>query len=156
MARVREMLEAFNIPIYEYPGYEADDVAGTIARKAAASGIETYIATLDTDLVQLIGPNVNLFMFRPYQRDTVDYNETRAAERYGFSPRYMVDFKALKGDTSDNIEGIKGIGEKTATDLIRQFGPVESIYENIELVRGRGAEEARTRAARPPSATRNW
>jgi len=136
MSRVREMLEAFGIPIYEYPGYEADDVAGTIARKAAASGIQTYIATLDTDLVQLIGPNVNLFMFRPYQRDTVDYNETRAAERYGFSPRYMVDFKALKGDTSDNIEGIKGIGEKTATDLIRQFGPIESIYENIELVRG--------------------
>ncbi|HMO55199.1 MAG TPA: 5'-3' exonuclease H3TH domain-containing protein, partial [Tepidiformaceae bacterium] len=98
--------------------------------------IEAYIATLDTDLVQLIGPNINLFMFRPYQRDVVDYNETRAAERYGFSPIYMIDFKALKGDTSDNIEGIRGIGEKTATDLIRQFGPIESIYENIELTKG--------------------
>ncbi|MCC7366451.1 MAG: DNA polymerase I [Dehalococcoidia bacterium] len=135
MARVRQMLEAFNIPIFEYPGYEADDVAGTIAKLASKQGIETYIATLDTDLVQLIGPNVNLFMFRPYQRDTVDYNEQRAAERYGFSPIYMIDYKALKGDTSDNVEGIKGIGEKTATDLIRQFGSVEQIYENIELVR---------------------
>ena len=78
----------------------------------------------------------NLFMFRPFQRDVVDYNETRAAERYGFSPKYMIDYKALKGDTSDNIAGIKGIGEKTATDLIRQFGTVEQIYENIELTKG--------------------
>ena len=94
------------------------------------------IVTLDTDLVQLIGPNVNLFMFRPYQRDMVMYDEAKAAERWGFSPKYMIDFKALKGDTSDNIEGIKGIGEKTATDLIRQFGDVDQIYENIELVKG--------------------
>ncbi len=135
MARVREMLEAFNIPIIEMPGYEADDVAGTIARIAASEGIETYIATLDTDLVQLIGPSVNLFMFRPYQRTTVDYNEQRAAEHYGFSPKYMIDFKALKGDSSDNVAGIKGIGEKTATDLIRQFGDVESIYEHIDEVK---------------------
>ncbi|MGE3073985.1 MAG: DNA polymerase I [Dehalococcoidia bacterium] len=136
MKRVREMLDAFGIPVFEMPGFEADDVAGTIAKKVASTGVETYIATLDTDLVQLIGPNVNLFMFRPYQRDTVDYNEARAAERYGFSPRHMIDFKALKGDTSDNIEGIKGIGEKTATDLIRQFGGVPQIYENIELTKG--------------------
>ena len=136
MERVRQMLEAFGIPIFEMPGYEADDVAGTIARIASSQGMETYIATLDTDLVQLIGPNVNLFMFRPYQRDTVDYNETRAAERYGFSPRYMIDYKALKGDTSDNVEGIRGIGEKTATDLIRQFGSVDAIYEHIDEVKG--------------------
>ncbi len=136
MARVRQMLEAFNIPIYELRGYEADDVAGTIARIASAAGIETYLATLDTDLVQLIGPHVNLFMFRPFQRDVVDYNEQKAAEKWGFSPKLMIDYKSLKGDTSDNIEGIKGIGEKTATDLIRQFGTVESIYENIELTKG--------------------
>jgi DNA polymerase-1 len=136
MQRVREMLDAFNIPVFEMPGYEADDVAGTISTLTASQGIETYIATLDTDLIQLLRPNVNLFMFRPYQRDTVDYNEARAAERYGFSPIHMIDFKALKGDTSDNIEGIKGIGEKTATDLIRQFGGVPQIYENIELTKG--------------------
>lgn len=136
MQRVREMLDAFSIPIFEMPGYEADDIAGTIAKQVAATGMEVYIATLDTDLVQLIGPNINLFMFRPYQRDVVDYNETRAAERYGFSPKYMIDYKALKGDTSDNVEGIRGIGEKTATDLIRQFGSVPEIYENIELTKG--------------------
>ncbi len=141
MDRVRQMLDAFNIPVYEMPGYEADDVAGTIARMAAEQGIETYIATLDTDLVQLIGPKVNLFMFRPFQKDTVDYNEKRAAERYGFSPIYMIDYKSLKGDTSDNIEGIKGIGEKTATDLIRQFGSVEEIYANLELIKSNSVRE---------------
>ena len=135
MKRVRQMLEAFNIPIYEQPGFEADDVAGTISRMVASEGLETYIATLDTDLVQLIGPHVKLFMFRPYQRDTVEYDEPKAAEKWGFSPLLMIDFKALKGDTSDNVDGIKGIGEKTATDLIRQFGPVEAIYENIALVK---------------------
>ncbi|HET7737866.1 MAG TPA: 5'-3' exonuclease H3TH domain-containing protein, partial [Tepidiformaceae bacterium] len=135
MVRVREMLDAFNIPIFESQGFEADDLVGTLALKAAAQGIETYIVTLDTDMVQLLGPNVKLFMYRPYQRDTVTYDEAKAAERWGFSPPYMVDFKALKGDTSDNIPGIRGVGDKTATDLIRQFGSLESIYENIELVK---------------------
>jgi DNA polymerase I len=134
MARVREMLEAFNIPIYEMPGFEADDVAGSIARAAADEGIETYIVTLDTDLVQLLGPRVHLFMFRPYQRDTVTYDVKKATERWGFEPPYIVDFKALKGDSSDNVPGIKGIGEKTAADLIRQFGPVESIFEHLDEI----------------------
>ncbi len=135
MERVREMLDCFSIPVFEFPGYEADDVAGTISRRAAEQGIETYLVTLDTDLIQLIGPNVNVFMFRPYQRDVVIYDEAKAAERYGFSPKFMIDFKALKGDTSDNVEGIKGVGDKTATDLIRQFGHVDDIYRNIELVK---------------------
>ena len=132
MERVKELLKAFSIPIYELLGYEADDVAGTIASQAASNNIETWIATLDSDLVQLIEPNVNLFMFRPYQRDTVKYDEVKATERYGFPPKYMIDYKALRGDTSDNIAGIKGIGDKTATKLINEFGSVESIYKNID------------------------
>lgn len=136
MERVRQLLEAFRIPIYEVPGYEADDVAGTIARIASERGIETYIATLDTDLVQLVGPRVKLFLFRPYQRDTVVYDEQKVIERWGFSPPYMVDFKALKGDQSDNIEGIRGVGEKTAAELIRRFGTVESVYEHVDEIKG--------------------
>jgi len=132
MERVKELLKAFSIPIYELLGYEADDIAGTIASQAASKNIETWIATLDSDLVQLIEPNVNLFMFRPYQRDTVKYDEVKATERYGFPPKYMIDYKALRGDTSDNIAGIKGIGDKTATKLINEFGSVESIYKNID------------------------
>mgnify|MGYP001469458685 CR=1 FL=1 len=136
MARVRELLDAFRIPVYEVPGYEADDVAGTIARIASEQGIETYIATLDTDLVQLVGPRVKLFLFRPYQRDTVIYDEQKVIERWGFSPKYMVDFKALKGDASDNIEGIRGVGEKTAAELIRRFGTVEEIFAHIDEIKG--------------------
>ncbi len=135
MARVRELLEAFPIPVYESPGYEADDVAGTIARRAANLDIDVYIATLDTDLVQLVQPGVNLFMFRPYQRDTVDYDVAAVAERWGFSPLQMIDFKALKGDSSDNIDGIRGVGDKTAQRLIREFGSVEGIYEHIDEVK---------------------
>ena len=134
MERVRELLEAFSIPIYELAGFEADDIAGTIAAKAAADDIETWIATLDSDLIQLVEPNVNLFMFRPYQRDTVKYDESKATERYGFPPRFMIDYKALRGDTSDNIPGIKGIGEKTATKLIQEFGSVESIYSRKDEI----------------------
>ena len=134
MARVREMLDAFAIPVYEAPGFEADDVAGTIATKTAAEGIDTWIVTLDTDLVQLIRPNLNLFMFRPYQRDTVVYDTKAASERWGFSPPFMTDFKALRGDTSDNIPGIKGVGDKTAANLIRQFGPVEEIFARMDEI----------------------
>ena len=134
MARVREMLDAFAIPVYEAPGFEADDVAGTIATKTAAEGIDTWIVTLDTDLVQLIRPNLNLFMFRPYQRDTVVYDTKAASERWGFSPPYMTDFKALRGDSSDNIPGIKGVGDKTAANLIRQFGPVEEIFARLDEI----------------------
>lgn len=147
MERVRQLLEAFNIPVFEAPGYEADDVAGSIATQAAAQGIETFIVTLDTDLVQLIGPRVSLFMFRPYQRDTVTYDQRSAVDRWGFEPRYMIDFKALKGDASDNVPGIKGIGEKTAADLVRQFGTVESLYEHLDDV-PRAATRAKLAEAR--------
>ena len=134
MARVREMLDAFSIPVYEAPGFEADDVAGTIATRTAAEDIDTWIVTLDTDLVQLIRPNLRLFMFRPYQRDTVEYDEQATSERWGFSPPYMTDFKALRGDSSDNIAGIKGVGDKTAANLIRQFGPVEEIFARLDEI----------------------
>ncbi|HCV00013.1 MAG: DNA polymerase I [Dehalococcoidia bacterium] len=134
MERVREMLNAFAIPVYEAPGFEADDVAGTIATRTAAEGIDTWIVTLDTDLVQLIRPNLNVFMFRPYQRDTVVYDTKAASERWGFSPDFMTDFKALRGDSSDNIPGIKGVGDKTAANLIRQFGPVEEIFARLDEI----------------------
>ena len=134
MARVRELLDAFAIPVHEAPGFEADDVAGTIAARAASDGVDTWIVTLDTDFVQLIRPNLSLFLFRPYQRDTVAYDTAAASERWGFSPPHMTDFKALRGDASDNIAGIKGIGDKTAANLIRQFGPIEELFARLDEV----------------------
>ncbi len=133
--RSLEMMDAFNIPVFSAPGYEADDVLGTLAVQAAAQGIDTHIVTLDSDLVQLIQPNVSIYMLRPYQRDHVIYTEATARERYGFAPAAMADYKALRGDTSDNIPGVPGIGDGTATKLLVQFDDVESIFANIETVK---------------------
>jgi len=135
IGRCLEMMEAFNIPVFSAQGYEADDVIGTLAVQAAAAGIETYIVTLDSDLIQLIRPNVSIYMMRPYQRDHVIYTEETARARYGFPPQRMADFKALRGDTSDNIPGIPGVGEGTATKLLVQFGSIDGIYAHIDEVK---------------------
>jgi len=132
--RCVDLLDAFNIPIYQVPGFEADDVLGTLAREAAEQGIDTFIVSLDSDMVQLVEPKVRVFMFRPYQRDTVIYDEAAARERYGFDPPQMADFKGLKGDASDNIPGVPGIGEKTAVKLIEQFGSLENVYAHLDEV----------------------
>jgi DNA polymerase-1 len=133
-ARVEDLINAFNLPIYRVDGYEADDVLGTLAMQAQEAGIETYLVTLDSDIVQLITDHVKVFMMRPYQRDTIVYDAAKAFERYGFAPAQMADFKGLKGDTSDNIPGVPGIGDKTAVKLIDQFGSIEEVYARIDEV----------------------
>ena len=133
--RCLEMMEAFNIPVYSAQGYEADDVIGALAVQAAAAGIDTHIVTLDSDLVQLIQPDVTIYMMRPYQRDHVIYTEETARERYGFAPKRMADYKALRGDTSDNIPGVPGIGDGTATKLLAQYDGIDDIYAHIEEVK---------------------
>lgn len=133
--RVRQLIEAFNIPVYEGDGFEADDMLGTLATQAAARELETYLVTLDSDIVQLVQPHVSVYMYRPYQRDTVLYGDDDAVvERYGVRPEQIPDLKALKGDTSDNIPGVRGIGEKTAVKLLNQFGHIENLYEFIHQV----------------------
>jgi DNA polymerase I len=132
--RCVDLLDAFNIPIYQVPGFEADDVLGTLAQQAAGQEIDTFIVSLDSDMVQLVEPKVRVFMFRPYQRDTIIYDEAAARERYGFDPPQMADFKGLKGDASDNIPGVPGIGEKTAVRLIEQFGSLENVYAHLDEV----------------------
>ncbi|MCH8066717.1 MAG: DNA polymerase I [Chloroflexi bacterium] len=132
--RVRSMIETFNIPIYMVDGFEADDVLGTLARQADEAGVETYLVTLDSDIVQLVGGEVKVYMIRPYQRDTVIYDVDRVRERYGIEPAQMIDLKGLKGDASDNISGVPGVGEKTALKLVSEFGSIESIYERLDEV----------------------
>jgi 5'-3' exonuclease len=127
IGRVMEMMEAFNIPVYAVQGYEADDVIGTLSVQAVDQGIDTFLVTLDTDFVQLVRPGVSLYMMRPYQRDMVMYDVAKAKERYQFDPPLMRDFKALRGDTSDNIPGIPGVGDGTATKLLVQFGDIDGI-----------------------------
>ncbi|MFQ5879457.1 MAG: DNA polymerase I, partial [Dehalococcoidia bacterium] len=132
--RCREMVEAFGIPIYELEGYEADDLLGALSVQAAEHGIETYLVTLDTDLAQLVQPGVILYLFRPYQRDTVVYDVDGVRQRYGVWPHQMPDLKGLKGDVSDNIPGVPGVGDKTAIKLVQQFSSVEELYQRIDQV----------------------
>lgn len=132
IGRVRDLVEAFNIPIYDSDRYEADDCLGTLGRQAAAQGIETYLVTMDSDICQLVGDNVKVYMYRPYQRDVVIYDTPESVkERYGVLPPQIPDLKGLKGDTSDNIPGVPGIGEKTAIKLLTNFERLENIYEYL-------------------------
>ena len=141
VARCRQIAEAFSIPIYEAEGYEADDVLATLADQAAATGIETWIATLDSDLVQLVREGVGVYMFRPFKRDVVRYDsDERVRERYGIDPIQMIDYKALVGDTSDNIPGVRGIGDKTAVKLLNQWATVEEVYAHLDEVAPKRAQ----------------
>jgi DNA polymerase-1 len=136
VGRIREVLAAFNMPVFEQPGFEADDVVGTLAKQAKAAGVDVCIVTLDTDLLQLVEPGVEVFLYRPYVKGAppVDYTVDAVIERYGLRPDQIADYKGLKGDASDNIPGVPGIGEKTATKLLQQFDSVDAMYARIEEV----------------------
>jgi DNA polymerase-1 len=127
------VFEAFGIPMYQAQGFEADDIIGTIVDKLQTrEDIEIIIASGDMDTLQLVGPRVRVYTMRKGLTDTVLYDEEAVRERYGFGPEHIIDYKALRGDPSDNIPGIRGIGEKTASDLVREFGSVEHIYEVLK------------------------
>ncbi len=132
MARIRQLVEAFNIPILAREGYEADDLMGTIARQSAAQGIETRIITGDRDLLQLLDERITVRLAVPMAgRDDELYDVDRFVEKWGFAPIRLIDYKALVGDSSDNIPGVAGIGDKGATTLIQQFGALDQIYASI-------------------------
>ena len=134
--RCRQVASAFGLPIFEAPGYEADDVLATLADQAAAQGVETWIATLDSDLVQLVRDGVSVYMFRPFQRDVVRYDsDARVRDRYGVDPIQIIDYKAIVGDKSDNIPGIKGLGDKGAVKLLNTWRSLEEIYEHLDEVK---------------------
>jgi DNA polymerase I len=131
--RVREVIRAFNIPIYEQDGFEADDLLGTLSLQAAGHHIHSIIATGDLDTLQLVDEWVRVTFARSPRRGEFEYFDREAViARYGFEPPHLVDFKALVGDTSDNIPGVPGIGSKTATKLIDQYGTLESILAHLD------------------------
>jgi DNA polymerase I len=129
--RCKEFLEKFGVPMYSLPGYEADDVIGALAAQAEAAGLDTVILSGDLDTLQLVTPHVQLMTTRQGFQNTVIYDEAKIFERYGLRPDQMVDYKALKGDPTDNIAGVPGVGEKTAAKLIADHGTVEGVYENL-------------------------
>lgn len=131
---VREVVKAFNIPMIEIEGYEADDVVATIARQACEEGYDSLIVTGDLDALQNVNHCVNVMTTVKGVTDTVVYDIEAVEARYGIPPAAMADFKALKGDPSDNIEGVRGVGDKTAGKLIRQFGSVENVLEHLDEI----------------------
>lgn len=131
---IREVLDAMGIVRMEKSGYEADDLLGTLSRQANERGDTCMIVTGDKDSLQLIGDgtSVLLAVTRRGQTTTTEYTTEVFREQYGFDPIHMIDLKALMGDTSDNIPGVPGIGEKTAMGLIQKFGSVQAVYDNID------------------------
>ena len=131
---VRKIVEAFEIPIFEVEGYEADDILGTLSLQAQERGIETLILTGDTDTLQLVSPLVRvLLQYRIQERKLYDVAEVRT--KYGgLEPSLQVELKAFLGDSSDNVPGVPGVGEKTAIKLLTEFGSLEGVYQNLDKV----------------------
>ena len=135
---IKEVIEAFNIRAVEKAGFEADDIIGTLARRAEAEGCEVVIISGDKDLCQLISPQITML-------DTMkDKVMDRAAveSKYGLGPEHIVDMLALTGDSSDNVPGVPGIGPKTAQELLSQYGSLDGIYEHLDEITKKKAREA--------------
>ena len=136
MPVLKEVLDAMGVLRLEQEGWEADDLLGTLARRCEAAGQESVIVTGDKDSFQLITERTRVLHVktRMGQTETVDYTPARFREEYGFEPVRMIDLKALMGDSSDNIPGVPGVGEKTATDLIRRYGSVDAVYSDVDAL----------------------
>ena len=135
--KVKEVLKAFNVSIFEKQGFEADDIIGTIAKKFPKKQVfpevEVIILSGDLDTLQLVDKNIRVYLLRKGVKNTVLYNERLVKEKYlGLNPQQLVDFRALRGDPSDNIPGVTGIGEKTAINLLKEFGTLDNIYNQLE------------------------
>lgn len=137
--RCKDVVRALGIPVYEKEGFEADDLLGTLSDNACTvnkgNDFEVVIVTGDMDTLQLVNDHVKIYTSKRGLSDVIIYDRAAIAERYGISSEQFVDFKAIKGDPSDNIPGIKGIGEKGALDLIKQFGSLENIYNNLDQLK---------------------
>ena len=150
ISKTKKVLQVFSVPIFEQEGYEADDLIGTIANKSQNSNVkiqnhisnlksdetknlEIIILTGDLDLLQLVNKNTKACIFKKGIKHTVLYDENKVQERYGLSPALLSDYKALVGDASDNIPGVPGVGPKTATMLLKEFGTLENLYEKLKI-----------------------
>ncbi len=141
MGLIFEGLKAFNIPIYTKEGFEADDVIGTISKKACELGHKVLILTGDQDSFQLIEKNGCVKVIIPSKGELIEYDWDRVYQKLGVYPDQVIDYKALRGDTSDNIPGIKGIGEKTAVKLLSEFQTVDNVLNNADKITGKAIRE---------------
>ncbi|QQS37903.1 MAG: DNA polymerase I [Ignavibacteriales bacterium] len=138
IGKIREFVEVLNIPVLIQPGYEADDIVGTAVKKAEKLGLESFAITPDKDYFQLVTDKVKVIRPGRSSDEPVLYDREKIKTDLGFEPEQMIDYLALIGDTSDDIPGVKGIGEKTAVPLIQEFGSIENLYANIDKVTKEG------------------
>jgi DNA polymerase-1 len=137
--RVKDVVKVLNIPIFEVEGFEADDVIGTLARQGnKEKDLEIVIVTGDQDAMQLINDGVKVFVPGRGKQSAKMYGEKEVRERYGLEPKQIIDLKALAGDPSDNIPGVKGVGPKTATELLKKFLTVERVYSGLDEAMKKG------------------
>ncbi len=132
---LHDLLESLGWPLYEADDYEADDLMGAFAKQAGKKGVESYLVTSDLDVLQLVNPHTRIYTLKKGLSNIELFSEDSFREKYGVNANQWVDVKALKGDSSDNVPGVAGIGEKTAIDLIRQYETLEGVYEHIELLK---------------------
>lgn len=128
---LKKVLESFSIAIFEKEGFEADDLIATIADKAAKEDCQIYIVSGDLDNLQLVNEKIKVYTPGKSIKEAIVYDEQKVFERFGVTPSQMNDFKALVGDSSDNVPGVKGIGPKTATELIKEYGNIENLYSEL-------------------------
>ncbi|MFH1012524.1 MAG: 5'-3' exonuclease H3TH domain-containing protein [Candidatus Peregrinibacteria bacterium] len=134
--RIREMLERTHIPMFSQEGFEADDFMGTLAVKAAKEGLESTVVTGDMDALQLVNGHVHVAFPHKGYREPIVYDREKVFEKYGVYPEQIVDYKALMGDTSDNIKGVHGIGPKGASSLLAKYKTLDGIYEHLDEIKG--------------------
>lgn len=139
---VKEVLSVLNIPVFELESFEADDILATLARKAEKEGHTVTVVTGDKDALQLVSPRVKVMTTRKGISDIVVYDKEKVLERYGIPPEAISDFLGLKGDTSDNIPGVPGVGEKTASTLIKDFGSLEEVLAHVDEISGKKLKES--------------
>ncbi len=133
MALIKEVVSAYNIPIFEKQGFEADDILATIAKKVSKKDIMTYVVTGDKDMLQFVSDNIKICSTH---KEGLVYDRKKVEERFsGLGPESIVDLMALAGDQTDNIPGVHGIGEKTAIDLIKEFGDIDMLYKNLDKIK---------------------
>ena len=133
--KIHQLVAAFKIPIYTAEGFEADDVLGTLAKKAEQHNLNTFIVTGDMDTLQLVTDKTKVMTFVKFSQMKI-YDRQAVLDRYGLTPEQVIDMKGLQGDSSDNIKGVAGVGAKTTKTLLQKYETIEGVYENIDEIKG--------------------
>lgn len=138
---VKDVLKSMDVTIIEAPRYEADDILGTMSKRAKSTGYKSVIVTGDRDMLQLVNDDVNVYMTIKGISDVAIFDDKKVYDKYTLTPAQIVDMKGLMGDSSDNIPGVKGVGEKTAIKLLTEYNTLEGVYDNIDEVKGKLKEK---------------